>query len=67
MSLLSSFITNQLLKSLEAQFVAHEPDLQAAFVNEVAVAVNTVVSWVNDKLHASQQPVEQGMSDEKTS
>lgn len=54
MSLLSSFVTNQLIKSLEAQFVAHEGDLKDAFVNEVADAVNTVVSWVNDKIAAKQ-------------
>lgn len=59
MSLLSSFITNQLLKSLEAQFVAHEPDLQEAFVNEVSDAVHTVVTWVNEKLEAKQKQ-EQG-------
>ena len=60
MSLLSSFITNQLIKSIEDQFVAHEPEIQDAFVNEVAVAVNHVVSWVNDKLHAKQQKLEEG-------
>lgn len=54
MSLLSSFVTNQLIKSLEAQFVSHEGDLKDAFVNEVAEAVNTVVSWVNDKIAAKQ-------------
>jgi hypothetical protein len=54
MSLLSSFVTNQLIKSLEAQFLAHEPELQDAFVNEVAAAVNTIVTWVNEKIAAKQ-------------
>jgi hypothetical protein len=57
MSLLSSFITNQLIKSLEHQFLAHEPELQEAFVNEVAEAVSDVVAWLNSKLSTS-QPVE---------
>lgn len=50
MSLLSSFITNHLLQSLEAEFMSHEPELQEAFINEVSAAVNTVVTWVNDKI-----------------
>lgn len=57
MSLLSSFITNQLIKSLESEFIAHEPELKDAFVNEVSVAVADVVAWVNSKLSSS-QPVE---------
>jgi len=50
MSLLSTFITNHLIKSLEVQFTAHEPELQQAFVDEVAAAVNDVVTWVNSKI-----------------
>ncbi len=51
MSLLSSFLMNQLVKDLEAQFIAHEPELQNAFVDEVTAAVNSVVSWVNSKIN----------------
>lgn len=50
MSLLSSFITNQLIKSLEAEFIAHEPQMQEAFINELGVVVNKVVQWLNDKV-----------------
>jgi hypothetical protein len=57
MSLLSSFITNQLIKSLESEFISHEPELKDAFVQEVATAVADVVAWVNSKISTS-QPVE---------
>jgi len=50
MSLLSSFIQNQLLKALEAEFAAHSGDLQAAFVAEVEAFTNEVLSWVKDKI-----------------
>jgi hypothetical protein len=54
MSLLSSFITDHVIKALEAQFVAHEPEMAEAFVNEVSAAVNAVVNWVNEKVAAKQ-------------
>jgi hypothetical protein len=49
MSLLSSFLVNQLVKELEAQFVAHEPQLQQVFLSEVSTAVDALVSWVLSK------------------
>jgi hypothetical protein len=53
MSLLTSFITNQLIKTLESQFAAHEPQMQMAFVAEVAAALNDVMSWVNAKVQTT--------------
>lgn len=50
MSLLSSFIQGQLLKAIEAEFVAHEPDMQQALVSEVAVFADDVMRWVSEKL-----------------
>jgi hypothetical protein len=50
MSLLSSFIKNQLIKSLEAEFVAHAPDLQALFVKELESFASEVLTWINEKL-----------------
>lgn len=57
MSLLSSFITNQLLKVLESEFQEHEAELQDAFVDEVAAALNDVVEWVNSKI-STREPME---------
>ena len=50
MSLLSSFIAGHVVKALEQQLLAHEPDLQAAFVSEVEQFVGTLAQWVNSKL-----------------
>lgn len=50
MSLLSSFIQNQLVKALEAEFVAHSAELQAAFVGEVEAFATEVLSWVKNKI-----------------
>lgn len=50
MSLLSAFIANHVVKALETQLVAHEPELQQVFLNEVSAFVGTVANWVNEKL-----------------
>lgn len=54
MSLISTFITGNLIKMLEAQLVAHEPELQKVFLDEIASAVNAIVSWVNSKIDPTQ-------------
>jgi len=53
MSLLSSFIANHLVATLEAEFLKHEPDMQAAFVNEVQAFAVQVGEWLNSKLNAA--------------
>ncbi len=50
MSLLLSFLSSHLLPALEAAFVAHEPEMQEALVNEVAILVEHVGTWVESKL-----------------
>jgi len=51
MSLLSSFIVGNVVKALETQFVAHVPELQQAFLNEVAAVVKIVSDWVESKMN----------------
>ena len=51
MSLLSSFIQNQLLKAIEAEFRAHETQIQSVIVNEVKAFAGKAMEWVNDKVH----------------
>ncbi len=51
MSLLVSFLGSHLLPALEAAFVAHEPEMQEALVNEVATMVEHLGGWVESKLH----------------
>ncbi len=58
MSLLSSFIQNQLVKALEAEFVAHSADLQTAFVSEVESFATEVLSWVKNKIEPTQPAAE---------
>ena len=50
MSLLSSFIQNQLLKAIEAEFVAHESDMQSVIIGEVEAFAGKAMEWVNDKI-----------------
>lgn len=50
MSLLSSFIQNQLLKAIEAEFVAHAPDIQQTIVGEVQAFANDALQWVESKI-----------------
>ena len=52
MSLLSKFMSEQLLKDLEESFLSHEKDLQELFVKEVSELTRLVGEWVNDKLNA---------------
>lgn len=49
MSLISSFIQNQLLKALEAEFAAHSGDIQTAFVAEIEAFANDIMDWVKSK------------------
>lgn len=58
MSLLSSFIQNQLLKALEAEFALHAPEVQAVIVTEVTNFANQALQWVEAKLNDIQQPKE---------
>ncbi len=50
MSLLSNFIVNHVVKALEHQFLSHVPELQKAFLDEVASLVKVVSDWIESKL-----------------
>lgn len=51
MSLLSSFIRNQLLKAIEEQFVNNEPEIQEEIVKQVEEFAAECIEWVNNKLN----------------
>lgn len=55
MSLLSSFIQNQLIKAIEAEFINHSADMQAIIVNEVKSFIEQGAAWVESKIN-HQQP-----------
>lgn len=49
MSLLSSFIAGHLVNALEAAFVAHEPEMQEALLDEIKEFSDEVVKWLDAK------------------
>ena len=50
MSLISSFISNQLIKALENEFLNHAPDMQDFFIKEVEALGASVMGWVQEKV-----------------
>ena len=45
MSLLSNFVASHLIPALESAFVAHEPDMQAAFLEEAKILSEQLGKW----------------------
>lgn len=58
MSLLSSFIRNQLLKAVEEEFASHIPEMQAVVLDEVSSFGTECLHWVNEKLKGNQDAFE---------
>jgi hypothetical protein len=56
MSLLSVFIAEHVVKSLEQEFLKHAPELQAKLLEEVSQFSGQVLSWVATKLPKSGKP-----------
>lgn len=50
MSMLSSFVQNQLLKALEDAFISHEDDIKDLLIKEVEAFAQAALSWVEKKL-----------------
>lgn len=50
MSLLSDFVTDHVLKSMEEKLVEHAPEVQAAILKELADFAMVAVHWAEDKL-----------------
>ena len=59
MSLLSSFIRNQLLKAVEEEFQAHAPELQARVLDEMEAFGAECTGWVAEKMAPISQPEKQ--------
>lgn len=55
MSLLSSFLSSQLIPALEKAFIEHEPDMQEAFLSEVKALSDQVAIWVDSKIAAKSE------------
>ena len=50
MSLVTSFLLKHLVPALEAAFVAHEPEMQAALLSEVETFSSDLLSWYKSKI-----------------
>ena len=53
MSLLSQFVANHVVAALEAQLLAHAPDVQAAFLAELQAFSGQVNAWIEAKTSRS--------------
>lgn len=60
MSLLSTFIQNQLLHAIEQQFMEHAPEIQETILAEVGAFAQKAIEWVQSKVSDST------MDDEKS-
>ncbi len=49
MSVLSKFITTQLLKDFEREFVSHMPAVQEKLLEELTAFSNLLVDWIESK------------------
>jgi len=50
MSLLSGFLTNQLLKALQDEFLKHEPEIQDKILEEINFLGEKCLEWVDEKM-----------------
>ena len=50
MSLLSSFVKNQLIPSLESSLESHAPEIQEAMLKELKLFIEHFGEWLKDKL-----------------
>lgn len=57
MSLLSSFIRNQLLKAVEQEFHEHEPHIKELIIKEVGDFASECVAWVESKVSPKAEEV----------
>lgn len=58
MSLLSEYVQKEFLKSLEAEFIAHAPDLQKVIINEIQVFAADLTTWIESKMDSQPKPKE---------
>ena len=56
MSLISTFISTQLIKAIENEFLNHSPEIQAAIINEIQHFISQVSDWATKKLSSTSTP-----------
>jgi uncharacterized protein VirK/YbjX len=55
MILIRAFLAKEIIHFLESEFISHEPQMQEAFMNDVAHEVKLVTEWVNEKISKKQK------------
>jgi hypothetical protein len=50
MSLLSNFISNQLIKAIEHEFINHSADIQDTIIKEMENFLSLGAEWVKNKI-----------------
>ncbi len=55
MSLLSTFISTQLINAIEHEFINHSPEIQAVIINEIQNFLAEGNSWLESKIN-TQKP-----------
>ncbi len=65
MSILSKFISTQLISAIENEFIHHAPEIQAVIISEIKHFLAEGYAWVEKKLATSPQLI--GENNEKRS
>lgn len=50
MNVLLNFVIQDIITLLEEQFISHEAEIQAAFLNEVGLLSQKIGEWLTEKL-----------------
>ena len=56
MSLLSSFVTTQLMAAIEHEFANHESEIQSAIISELQNFMGLCANWIESKVNAGIVP-----------
>jgi hypothetical protein len=57
MSLLSAFISTQLMKAIENEFVNHSPEIQSIIISEIQNLIAEGTAWIDSKLNSNETKI----------
>jgi hypothetical protein len=55
MNVLATFISTQLIKAIESEFINHSPEIQAAIIHQIQNFLIEGTIWVENKLAISKK------------
>lgn len=56
MSLLSSFVTEHLITAIEAEFVAHQAEIQEKLIEQAKILADELYKWATAKVEELESP-----------